>query len=213
MHGIILEGIPAVGKSRTLAALRASDSFRQRASTLILGEHYTERAVEHRPDPDGVRHERLMYRVLAALEPLRVLSVDGPLFKVQDGKAALRFVLERFHLTNILTHARGDEAMMQRVENTLALYHPTIVLLTVDDTVIDARLKGTLEWRNQGWRDYLESRASDWNGIVAYYRKLQDDYRKLMATSILPYQELDISDGDWERAAEALNAILDRPSA
>jgi len=212
VHGLILEGIPAVGKSRTLAELRASESFRQRASTLILGEHYTERAVEHRPDPDGVRHERLMYRVLAALEPLRVLSVDGPLFQRQHGQAALRYVLERFHLTNILCHAHGDEAMLQRVENTLKLYHPTLVLLTIAPEQIDERLRDSLTRRNESWREHLLSQAPDWSGVVARYVALQDDYRRLLSRSSLPWRELDLSDGDWARGAAELNALLDQPT-
>ncbi len=173
MHGLILEGIPAVGKSRTLAELRASESFRQRASTLILGEHYTERAVEHRPDPDGVRHERLMYRVLAALEPLRVLSVDGPLFQRQHGQAALRYVLERFHLTNILCHAHGDEAMLQRVENTLKLYHPTLVLLTIAPAQIDERLARQPEGGTRAGASTCSAGAG-LVGVVARYVALQD---------------------------------------
>jgi len=208
LHGIILEGIPAVGKTRTLEALRAAESFRHHPSTLILGEHYTERAVEHRPDRDGVRHERLMYRVLAALEPLRVLSVDGPLFRTQDGKATLRYVLERFHLTNVLCHGHGDEGMLARVENTLKLYQPTIVLCTVAPELIGDRLRDTLARRNEGWRQFLLSQADGWDGVVQHYTELQERYRQLLAQSILPSQELDLSDGDWARAAEAVAALL-----
>lgn len=210
MHGVILEGIPAVGKSRVLTALRASDAFRQQPSTLVLGEHYTERAVEHRPDHDGVRHERLMYRVLAALEPLRVLSVDGPLFQRHDGRAALRYVLERFHLTNVLCHAHGDRAMLHRVENTLRLYHPTVVLCTVAPELLEARLQDSLQRRNAAWREYLLAQADDWPGVVTRYVRLQDDYRRLASQSSLPWRELDLSDDDWAAAAEQVNGILEQ---
>jgi len=115
MTGIILEGIPFAGKSRLLANLRAHPALAARSSLLLLGSPYTE-------DGAGERSEQLMYSLLAALEPLRVLT------------------FERFHLTNILRHAGGDRGMLKRVEGMMRFYRPTTVLLTVSEEVLAQRL-------------------------------------------------------------------------
>lgn len=213
MNGLILEGIPAVGKSCALQALRACPEFQQRLSTLILSEHYTERAVEHVEEVAPVRYERLMYRLLAALEPLRVLGVEGPVFADGGAKARLRYVFERFHLTNILAHANGDLAMLHRVENTLRVYQPVTVLLTVDPAEIEPRLQDTLARRNPGWQTWLLRQGRDLPAVAAHFADQQQRYRELLAAASLPGYELNVSELGYETVALRLNASLDDASA
>jgi thymidylate kinase len=132
MTGIILEGIPFAGKSRLLANLRAHPALAARSSLLLLGSPYTE-------DGAGERSEQLMYSLLAALEPLRVLTVESAGLRADAG-ARLLYVFERFHLTNILRHAGGDRGMLKRVEGMMRFYRPTTVLLTVSEEVLAQRL-------------------------------------------------------------------------
>ncbi len=211
MRGLILEGIPAVGKSRVLSALRGLPSFQERTSTLILGEHYTERAVEQLEELSAVRYERLMYRILAALEPLRVLSVEGRVFGGAGEARRLRYVLERFHLTNVLNHGHGDGAMLRRVENTLRVYEPVVVLCVVDPGLVDARLRDTLDRRSPCWRDYLARFGETWDQIVAHFVAQQREFRSLLAESVLETRVLDLSDEAFGTAAEGLDRLLDEP--
>ncbi|MCC7493007.1 MAG: hypothetical protein IT204_11685 [Fimbriimonadaceae bacterium] len=209
MQGLILEGIPAVGKSRALAALRARPSFQGRASTLVLGEQYTERAVEAVEDVAAVRYERLMYRLLAALEPLRVLSVEGRVFQGSGAARRLRYVFERFHLTTVVLHAGGDQTMLRRIENTLRVYQPQVVLLTVSPEELSPRLRDTLSRRPPCWERYLERFGATWDDIVGGLLALQDEYRRALAASILPHLELNISQLGEAAVAARLDALLD----
>ncbi len=211
MNGVILEGIPAVGKSRVLAALRERPSFQRRLSTLVLSEHYTERAVEGEEDVAAVRYQRLMYRLLAALEPLRVLSSQGRVFDNGGDKARLRYVFERFHLTNVLTHGGGNPGMLREIENAMRIYHPVTFLLVVEATEIADRLADTLPRRNDGWREFLFRHGETMADVAAYYAEQQAGYRELAGASSLPTLELDLSRLTPAEAAARVDEALGQP--
>ncbi|NUQ01229.1 MAG: hypothetical protein HUU35_15380 [Armatimonadetes bacterium] len=209
MTGLVLEGIPGVGKSRLLAALRELPEFQARPSTLVLAEHYTERAIETAVAPAAVRYERLMYRVLSALEPLRVMTVEGRVFGAE--KTRLRYVLERFHLSNVVLHAAGDRALLRRVENTLRLYHPSTLLLLVEPSEIEARLEDSLARRNTCWRDYLFRHGRDLPEVAEHFARQQEAFQALAADSSLPVEVLDMSATSLADAARLANELLDQP--
>lgn len=212
MNGVILEGIPAVGKTRVLQALRERDSFQRRSSTLVLGEHYTERAIEQAPAAPASRYEKLMYRLLACLEPLRVLTVEGQVFQ-GAGELQLTYLFERFHLTNILTHGGSDLAMLQRVENTLRLYYPTVVLLTVAEDEIETRLRDTVERRTDCWREFLFRHGRSWDEVAFHYADQQNAFVELYGASELDKQSIDMSRTSYEDAASRIEALLHRAGA
>lgn len=203
MKGIILEGIPASGKSRVIAALRQQPTFLRQHSTIVLGEHYTERAIEHLAAQTPDRYEMHMNRVMACLEPLRVLTVDGKVFADHGARIRLRYVLERFHLTNVARHG-GDEMMLRRVENTLNPYHPTVVLLTVPPEQIEARLRDAAERRQNGFAEYVQQYGESWAEAANFFRALQDRYLELYQHSRLAKLTIDVGSLTIDQAGEQL---------
>ncbi|MBI2302185.1 MAG: hypothetical protein HYU66_25055 [Armatimonadetes bacterium] len=209
MKGIILEGIPAGGKTRLIDALRRRPELLARPSTLVLGEHYTERAVEGLPHPGPHRYEQLAYRVLGMLEPLRVMTIEGRVFGGSGVDLRLRYILERFHLTAAACHAAGDLGMFRRIENALLPYHPLLVLVTLPPERIEERLRDTLPRRPECWRQFLFRQGATWEAIASFYTAQQTLYRELLAHSRLPTLEIDGTREPEEAAAELAAPLAD----
>jgi thymidylate kinase len=190
MNGIILEGIPCTGKSTLLRALRAHPALAPRQSLLVLSDLYTERAADGAPE----RFEHHMYRLLAAVEPLRVLTVESEALRGVDS-ARLIYLFERFHLTNILRHAGGDLDMLRRVEGMMRFYQPLTVLLHLAPELIEERLRsaGEAAWRAHG---------DDVAAAAARLAALQEDYVRLAAACTLPTVTIAADDEALERVAE-----------
>ena len=183
--GIIIEGIPCAGKSTLLAEVRAHPAFLARQSVLMLSEHYTERAIEGRPDQRPERYEQLMYRLLAAIEPLRVLTVESDVRRRRPS-AQLLWILERFHFTNLIRHADGDLAMLKRIEGMMRFYRPTTVVITVPPEQIEAQLAASLEQRNDAWREFVFSFGADLPTVAQVFIRWQEQYLALAEASGLP---------------------------
>lgn len=176
MTGIILEGIPGCGKAQVLRELRGHPRLTARGSMLVLSSPYTERAIEHRIARPPERYEQLVYRLLAALEPLRVLTVEGSLFARQPA-AQLVWLFERFHLTNVIRHGGGDPGMLKRMEGMMRFYNPQTVLLTLSADALAERVA------------QLPAPA-DPAALTAQYLALQQSYVELAARSTLPTHTL-----------------------
>ena len=201
--GIIIEGIPCAGKSTLLAEVRAHPTFLARQSVLMLSEHYTERAIEGRPDQRPERYEQLMYRLLAAIEPLRVLTVESDVLRRRPS-AQLLWVLERFHFTNLIRHADGDIDMLRRIEGMMRFYRPTTVVITVPPEQIETQLAVSLEQRNDAWREFVFSLGDDLPTVAQVFIRWQEQYLALAQASVLP--TLVVTMG--EQARDALLGLI-----
>ncbi|MBI5835160.1 MAG: hypothetical protein HZB16_22880 [Armatimonadetes bacterium] len=201
--GIVIEGIPCAGKSCLLAEIRAHPTFLARQSVLMLSEHYTERAIEGRPDQRPERYEQLMYRLLAAIEPLRVLTVESDVLRRRPD-AQLLWVLERFHFTNLIRHANGDLDMLRRIEGMMRFYRPTTVVITVPPEQIEAQLAGSLDHRNVAWRDFVFSLGPDLASVAQVFTQWQEQYLALAEASTLPTMVVPMG----EQARQALLGLI-----
>lgn len=207
MTGIIVEGIPGCGKAEALARFRAHPRAAALRSLVVLGEHYTERAIEHRQQRAPERYEQLMYRILAALEPLRVLTVEGDVFE-QEPAARLVYLVERFHLTNVLRHADGDPMMLKRVEGMMRFYNPHTLLIVADPGQLEARLRAAAAQRPAAWRAGLWAGGEDWETAARWCAELQEGYLRLAAHCTLPTEVIDVSTVGVEGVVERMVALV-----
>lgn len=129
MNGLLLEAALPGLIGATVEQLCARPSFTNRRSFLVLDDAYTLGTLRA-GELTVARAERLVYRVHAALEPLRVLGLESPAL-AGDAEAQFRYLAPHLHLTPVLEV--GDEEMLTRLDNTARLYNPVLVMLTVPE--------------------------------------------------------------------------------
>lgn len=206
MKGILLEGVPSVGKSTVLGFLRRHPALAQAPSLLVLADHYTELAAG-RVGRRLQRRERLLYRVLGALEPLRVLSVEAPIFAEND-ILQLRFVLEGFHLAVAAGYGDSDRNVFDRIEKALLPYHPLLVLLRAGRETYAERLREALEERPEEVTRRMARLGDSFDAMLTEGLALQDRFLELFAVSRLETLLIDLDQTALDEAAAMLAAWL-----
>jgi len=186
MNGILLEGITGSGKTRLFGHLQRILADRARSNTkILLGEHYTERVLEHLRDGGTLTPEQVLAHLHGVLNMLDALRSAKAASKLRDrrGNATVLVVMERFAISQIAAMALAEPAACllsaSLVEAIAGLYQRAdacglkTVVLRVAPSAIGERVLSTTSYRNAAWRSYL-ARSGDDEAIVRHHTALQD---------------------------------------
>jgi hypothetical protein len=175
---LIFEGIASSGKTTT--ARQLVECFPEAA---IVSEDETLMPLIANLDP-GVAREHLT-AILAHVYRLRQPVV----------------VVDRFHLTHAFrtsTPLRAFRTLEARLSRD---FNPIVILLTVRNDAIPARLLRTSAKRGDGWQ---RGRRGSFAERVAYYRSQQVALLQLAQQSRLPVLIIDTTEMDWPRYVQVI---------
>jgi putative acetyltransferase len=200
VRGVLIEGIPCAGKSTLLRGLLSHPSFVHRAglSTLVLTEHHTLRVLEPRRGSLGVADNVGLLR--GHVDYIAALTARLAAMPHWRGRPnpALTVVLERFHLSHVVSHQHLRWEDVAALDAELADVGVRLCLLLVTPAELRRRLLGDrgARWASflaeEGVRDRLVD-ASDVDAQVDYFLRQQDALRTLSARSRMPVEEIDAS--------------------
>lgn len=219
MKGVILEGVTGAGKSRISSHLQrilASDAPSN--TKLFLGEHYTDRVLEHLRDGGKLTPAHVLvhlHRITSVLSPLRVAKADSK-FAGRDGNTTVLVVIERFllgHIASMTIAEPGSWSLAAHVVDAMAALYQNVrdcglhtVVLRIAPEALGERVLSTRRYRNAAWRDYL-ARQGDDDAIVRYHGALQGvllDYCGTLQAIVQPtFVDVGADWGDHQYAAAA----------
>lgn len=186
MLGVIIEGTTGSGKTRLAGHLQRVLAAGAPSNTkLFIGEHYTERVLEHLQEAGTLVPATVLahlHQLLAVLEPLRAAKQQSK-FRGRAGNTTVLVVMERFLLGRIANmrvrnrehwtltpdlvaaiaelYRRADECGLRRV------------ILRIAPEAIRERVLSTRHHRNAAWRDFLLAQGDD-DAVVQRYVSEQD---------------------------------------
>jgi len=207
LRGLVLEGVPCVGKSSVIRAVLSSGALARRPSVslMVLGEHITQRAVESREHAGTITaadNVALLQHTLSMLDAQHQLLASGA-WRCGVESHELAFVLDRFHLTHVLHYPHVGWADVDAVDERLGAVGTRLAVLVMDESVMPQRI---LRARGEGWRAYISQFGTE-EEIVAHYAEQQVGFLQLAERSRLPSLVLDATEADWGGLAEQLYAF------
>jgi thymidylate kinase len=186
MIGVIIEGITGSGKTRLVGHLQRVLATRAPANTkLFIGEHYTERALEHLQEagtlvpPTVIAH---LHGLFGLLDPLRAAKQRSR-FRDHAGNTTVLVIMERFLLGRIAIMRIHDPETWKLTPELVAsiteLYRRADecglrrVILRVTPEAIRERVLSTRHHRNAAWCEHLAAQGDD-DAIVQRYVREQN---------------------------------------
>jgi hypothetical protein len=199
MHGAVLEGCSAAGKTSVLKALKRVQAERDlERSVVIVGEHYSQALQKLGGERVWLSLEEHRDLLCDRLEALEALARWGARLDGASRNArGVFFVLERFHLNHRLTYP-DDVAWSADVEARLARLHGVCCLLTVSEPCVPARIEVRL--RTGG-------KPHDAAHVQRAAREFLENQERFLAEakrSALPTLTLATDDQDWDRCARTI---------
>lgn len=127
----------------------------------------------------------------------RLLSVLDEM----DGEVADTVIIDRLHLTQAF-RTRSPVSCFQSIEQRLlATAHPFLVLLSIQEEAILARIKETDVYRAGTW---IKKKQGTYEERTEYYKEQQSTLKREVKESLLPVLVLDTTDKDWDRCLDQI---------
>jgi hypothetical protein len=207
IQGVIIEGLPTVGKTSLLKAIKRihSDSTNVARTMIAISEHYLQ----------ILYSDHGVLRTLEQNEHIRLLSyhVDylehlhnwiSPLGYTKEAHGIF-YIFERFHLGH--RAAFTDLKEMEILEQRLLNLNAQCILLTLSPDFVESR--------------YIESRGDDWKAFVMQYHSAiseaetcnsflesQEKLRNCARKSRIPTLEINTDHVDWDFYAKRILETL-----
>ncbi|WP_018247858.1 hypothetical protein [Orenia marismortui] len=196
--GIILEGIPATGKSTIISEMLSRSEIINRdfMSLFTFGEDITQRVLERKDNKGKITKDdnlNLLNDILTPLEKYKIYyQKRGWIGDKKEHRYG--FILERFHLThaNYFSHMGWEDVI--DVDQRLLKLNSKLCFLTMEKKVMEERI---IHSRGEEWRKYISRFANSNKEIVNYYYQQQQNKRMLVDRSSLPKLILDTSTKNW----------------
>jgi hypothetical protein len=193
--GVLIDGVTGAGKSQTIRALLARPAMRDAAvvpEEETLGEFMDEELGDAAMVPDAKlwRLRRVLGRVRAAV-------------------AGQRFVLERFHPTYYAL--MGDWALVAPIDEELAARGFRLVLLTVADGALEERALHRVDRAGTPWTGEMIAAFGSEAAALAAIRASQERRIEALALTGLRSLRIDTTEQRWERYAEEVEELVERP--
>jgi thymidylate kinase len=207
IKGVIIEGLPTVGKTSLLKAIKRlhSDSTNVARTMIAISEHYLQ----------ILYSDHGILRTLEQNEHIRLLSyhVDylehlhnwiSPLGHTKETHGIF-YIFERFHLGH--RAAFTDNKEMEILEQRLINLNAQCVLLTLSADIVESR--------------YVKSRGEEWKSFVMQYHSAtseeetcirflesQEKLRNCARESRIPTLEINTDIVDWDFYAKRILETL-----
>lgn len=221
MIGVVLEGVTGSGKTRLVGHLQRLLAAGAPSNTKVfLGEHYTERMLEHLQEAGTLAPKAVfahLHEMLGILEPLRAAKQRSK-FRERAGNTTVLVIVERFALGRIAGMQLRDPAAWALtpalVDSIDALYRRADgfglrrIVMRVAPEAIRERVLSTRRHRNAAWSEHLAGQGDD-EAIVARYTREQRLLLQMSeALSVVQPVYVDVAgvwdDAEYARTAEAL---------
>jgi thymidylate kinase len=222
MIGLIIEGITGSGKTRLLGHVQRVLATRAPSNTkLFIGEHYTERALEHLQEAGTlvpltvIEH---LHQLFAVLDPLSAAKQRSK-FRDRAGNATVLVLMERFLLGRIAIMRMHDHDAWKLTPELVAsiteLYRRADdcglrrVILRITPEAIRDRVLSTRHHRNAAWSEFLAAQGDD-HAIVHRYVREQNlllEASEALSSIVQPvYVDVDAvwEDSEFEAVADDL---------
>lgn len=202
--GLILEGIPGVGKSTLLEKLKEDVNQHIKApSSFIFAEEITQRVLEkdfNNGKTDKSHHVELLEDIISPLE-----NYQERLFKRGFDDLQFFYILERFHLTHASYYSYLSWEDFKDIDKRLENLGAKLCLLRMEPEVFIERI---IHRRGAFWKRYLSRYGKTEREIKNHYIKQQKDIEKLAEKTNLPFLLLDTTQKDWENLYEEIKAFM-----
>ena len=178
MNIIILEGIAASGKTtieKKLLETLPNSKLISEAETLMG-------FIDNRSQEIAIKH---LNKLLDSFETEKVENL----------------LIDRFHFTHAFrtgSSLNDFSSIEQRLNST---GKALLVLLTIDDNSIKARIEETIRYRRGGWKKGAKGTIDE---KVAYYTKQQQKLLEYKKITQLTTVTIDTSAKDWESCVESI---------
>ncbi len=203
--GILVEGIPATGKSTVINRLLKREEIIDRnfMPFFTFGEEITQRVLEKKHN-QGVITRRdnleLLESIIAPLEQYQKYYRQRG-WQGADAKPRFAFLLERFHLTHSIYFDHINWPDLLFIDQRLNKLNTKLCFLYMEQEVMEERI---ITSRSLRWRRYISRFGQSNQGIINYYYQQQEKKRGLVKESSLPSLMIDTSRGDWGQYVEEI---------
>lgn len=209
-RGLILEGIPATGKSTILKKLR-KDNIGEKigcSSSFVYSEEITQRVLEKKYNEGKTNksdHVKLLDGILSPLENYKQRFIDRGWSDLQ-----FYYIFERFHMTHASYYSYLGWEDFKEFDHRLQDMSAKVCLLTMKEEVFIPRIIKRKE-KGEPWQRYISRYGSTLEEIARHYSCQQQEMIDLMSKTNLPSMQLDTTNMDWENIYErVLNFWLDQ---
>ncbi|WP_408954922.1 hypothetical protein [Natroniella sp. ANB-PHB2] len=203
VKGIVIEGVPATGKTTIIEHLLRNEQVLERdfMPLLVYGEDLTQRVLEAKHNQGQITKEdnlNLLNDILTPLERYQKYYHQRG-WQGAEQEHCYAFLLERFHLTHATYFDHLNWGELIQIDDRLADLKTKLVLLTMNKEVMVERIVVS---RGSRWRSYISRFGSTVEEIVEHYYQRQQRKLKLAQQSNLVSLVLNTSAKNWEELAQ-----------
>jgi hypothetical protein len=112
--------------------------------------------------------------------------------------------LERFHLTNAISYADGVFDTFRDIDLTLTHLGCHLVVFSVDDAMVGARIAEAFRQRGSRWQAYQERLQEKVGDLGVHYADMQRKFLDGAEWTNMNHLVIDTTDKDWRRCADEI---------